>query len=251
MKSPREALRALVVAARTRFYAFALLIGCRRDGAPPRFKARMTAPSYLADGYHPIAPGKLATLVTYLEMTARPDRPARPAPAGFTLEAVPVWPVDDYKALYKEIGWEWLWSSRLLMGDAVLAERLGRPTLLNYAPVTGGRRAGMLEMDWADPENVEITFFGLAPDIIGGGVGAWMMDRAIDLAFGAPATRRLWLHTCHLDSPQALPFYQRMGFSPYARAVEVFDDIRLTGGLDRSAGPHLPVIDAARRPDGL
>lgn len=211
----------------------------------------MSERPYLTDGYHPIAPGKLATVVTYLEMTARPASRVHAAPAGFTLEPIPVWPLTDYKALYKEIGWEWLWSSRLLLGDEKLAERLGRPTLLNFSPVADGRRRGILEMDWANPESVEITFFGLAPDVIGGGVGGWMMDQAIDMAFAKPTTRRLWLHTCHFDSPQALPFYQRMGFTPFARAVEVFDDIRLTGELEASAGPHVPLIRHARRPDGV
>jgi GNAT superfamily N-acetyltransferase len=109
----------------------------------------------------------------------------------------------------------------------------------------------MLEMDHAEPDNIEITFFGLSPAAIGGGVGGWMMDRAIDMAFSRPSTRRLWLHTCHLDSPQALPFYQRLGFVPFARAVEVFDDVRLTGELDPAAGPHVPLIRNARRPDGV
>jgi hypothetical protein len=76
------------------------------------------------------------------------------------------------------------------------------------------------------------------------------MEEAIDLAFARPTTRRLWLHTCHFDSPQALPFYQRMGFKPYARAVEVFDDARLDGRLEAGAGPHVPLITDARHPDG-
>lgn len=211
----------------------------------------MTERPFVADGYHPIPPGKLATVVTYLEMTRRPDRAPRPAPEGYTLEAVTAWPTAAYKALYTEIGWEWMWSSRLRMGDARLAARLADPDLRNYCPVKDDRRLGMLEMDHAEPDNIEITFFGLSPAAIGGGVGGWMMDRAIDMAFSRPSTRRLWLHTCHLDSPQALPFYQRLGFVPFARAVEVFDDVRLTGELDPAAGPHVPLIRNARRPDGV
>ncbi len=75
------------------------------------------------------------------------------------------------------------------------------------------------------------------------------MEEAFRLAWRRPETRRLWVHTCHFDSPQALPFYMRMGFTPFARAVEVFDDARLIGKLDPSAGPHVPPIAAARRPD--
>jgi hypothetical protein len=42
-----------------------------------------------------------------------------------------------------------------------------------------------------------------------------------------------------------------MGFKPYARAVEVFDDARLDGRLDAGAGPHVPLITDGRRPDGV
>jgi GNAT superfamily N-acetyltransferase len=205
----------------------------------------------LVDGYHPLAPGKIATLVTYLEMTEPPPRRTAGPPPGWALQRVERWDLDAFVALYKAIGWEWLWSSRLLVSRDELDKRLHWPGMVAYVPVHDGRRMGMLEMDFAEPADVEISFFGLVPDAIGSGVGRWLMEEAIDLAFGRPETRRLWLHTCHLDSPQALPFYQRMGFRPYARAVEVFDDARLDGRLEPDAGPHVPLIREARRPDRL
>ena len=205
----------------------------------------------LSDGYHAVPPGKLATVVTYVEMTARPDPQPRPTPLGYSLERMPRWDLDAFKRLYVEIGFEWLWSSRLLMTDAELDARLHKPGMEAYVPMLGGRWMGVLEMDFAEPATVEVSFFGLVPDAVGGGIGGWLMDRAIDMAWSRPQTRRLWLHTCHFDSPQALPFYRRMGFAPYARAVEVFDDPRLVGRLDPAAGPRIPVITMARRPDGL
>jgi GNAT superfamily N-acetyltransferase len=207
--------------------------------------------STLADGYHALAPGKLATLVTYLEMTAPPAGRPRPAPEGYALRSVERWDAAAFKRLYVEIGWEWLWSSRLLMPEDALVARLHQPGTRAWTPVVGDRPVGVLEMDFADPASVEISFFGLVPDAVGAGVGRWLMEQAIGIAFSRPETRRLWLHTCHFDSPQALPFYQRLGFRPYARAVEVFDDPRLLGRLDPAAGPHVPVIADARRPDGV
>lgn len=209
----------------------------------------MTDTPFLPDGYHPLAPGKLANLVTFVEMHGKPDRPRRAVPDGFGIEPVASWNVDDFLTLYKEIGWEWLWSSRLLMGREKLAAKLAAPHMRSWCPVRGGRRMGIVEMDTGHPEETEISFFGLVPEVIGGGVGGWLMQEAIDIAFARPGVRRLWLHTCHFDSPQALPFYMRMGFMPYARAVEVHDDVRLLGQLDDSAGPHIPVIRGARRPD--
>lgn len=203
----------------------------------------------LPDGYHALAPGKLANVVTFLETTAPPVPSGRPAPAGYGLERVERWTLAEFRRLYVEIGARWLWTSRMLMSDAVLAERLHRPGTEAYVPVTDGKVMGILELDFADPADVELSFFGLVPEAIGGGVGRWLMEEAFRIVWSRSETRRLWLHTCHFDSPQALPFYVRMGFSPYARAVEVHDDPRLIGRLDPAAGPHVPVIAAARLPD--
>jgi hypothetical protein len=51
------------------------------------------------------------------------------------------------------------------------------------------------------------------------------------------------VHTCTLDHPNALGFYLRSGFTPYARSVEIADDPRLHGVLPRSAAPHVPVME--------
>lgn len=207
--------------------------------------------SFLGDGYHALGPGKMANVVTYLEMTAPPAGHRRPIPEGWSLRPVDRWEIDEFRRLYVEIGWEWLWFSRMMLSDADLEERLHRPGTRAWTPVRDGRPLGVLEMDFARGADVEISFFGLVPDVIGRGAGGWLMGEAIAVAFSRPDTRRLWLHTCTLDSPQALPFYQRMGFTPFARAVEVHDDPRLVGRLDESAGPRVPLIRNQRRPDGV
>lgn len=209
----------------------------------------MTDTTFLPDGYHALAPGKLANVATFLEVTERPHRPRRPAPAGYVLEAVEHWDTDAFLDLYREIGWEWLWSSRLLIAREKLEAKLAAPHLRSWCPVKDGRRMGIVEMDLSKPGETEISFFGLVPDAVGGGIGGWLMQEAIDLAFARPGVKRLWLHTCNFDSPQALPFYMHMGFVPYARAVEVHDDVRLLGRLGESAGPAIPMIRNGRAPD--
>ena len=52
----------------------------------------------------------------------------------------------------------------------------------------------------------------------------------------------MWLHTCSLDHPDALDFYNRSGFKPFRRQVEVYDDPRLTGLLPRDAAARMPII---------
>jgi hypothetical protein len=44
------------------------------------------------------------------------------------------------------------------------------------------------------------------------------MSAVVDRAWTAePAPARLWVHTCSLDHPRALGFYQRWGFAAFAR----------------------------------
>ena len=73
------------------------------------------------------------------------------------------------------------------------------------------------------------------------GFGRVLMDEAIRRAWAKPI-ERFWVHTCTFDSPLALPFYIRSGFTPYLRMVEVHDDPRLLGKLAREASPQVPIL---------
>jgi GNAT superfamily N-acetyltransferase len=200
----------------------------------------MTAKPLLAPGYADVPPGKIASVVTCLDMTAPP--PSRPTPAA-TLE-VERWQRPDvpaYRALYRSIGEPWLWFSRLVMSEAALAAILGDPAVEVYVLRQGERRIGLLELDFREEGLCELAFFGLTPEAIGNGAGRLLMNEAVRRAWARPI-RRFWVHTCSLDHPAALGFYQRSGFTPYALMVEVADDPRLTGVLPREAAPHVPLI---------
>jgi len=62
--------------------------------------------------------------------------------------------------------------------------------------------------------SVEIAYFGLVRAFIGNGIGGYMLHRAVEEAWAMGATR-VWLHTCTLDSPSALPNYTARGFVPF------------------------------------
>ena len=65
---------------------------------------------------------------------------------------------------------------------------------------------------------MEIAYFGLTSAAQGQGLGRWLLGRAIDAAWTAGA-EALWLHTCTLDHPAALPNYRARGFVPVAEEV--------------------------------
>ncbi|MCA6115313.1 GNAT family N-acetyltransferase [Bradyrhizobium sp. WSM 1738] len=195
----------------------------------------------LPDGYSDIPAGKVAAIVTHLEITARPA--PRPDPASaWTLRRVETPPLDWFRDLYRRVGEEWLWFSRIRMPDAELAAHLHAPQLEVYALVDAGRDEGLLELDFREPGQCEIVMFGVAAKLVGTGAGRWLMNRAQDIAWSRPIDR-LWLHTCTFDHPAALAFYQRSGFRAFRRQIEVRDDPRLDGTVPRVVAPHVPVIE--------
>jgi GNAT superfamily N-acetyltransferase len=198
----------------------------------------------LPDGYSDVPAGKLAAVVTCLEMRAPPARRDDPEQPGITLDRVVTPDLAWYRDLYARIGTEWLWASRLAMADADLTAVLHHPDVEVYAVMKAGRAEGLLELDFREEGVCELAFFGLTPATIGGGTGRWLMNRAIARAWSREALQRFWVHTCTLDSPQALNFYIRSGFTPVKRQVEVFDDPRLAGILPETAAPVVPIIRA-------
>lgn len=195
----------------------------------------------LPPGYHPLPEGHLANVVTCLEMTARPA--LRPAPeAGFSLERMGAGDTQRFRALFRAIGEDIMWFSRLAIEEAQLAAIIGDPKVHCHALVKDGEDIGLLELDFREEGQCELSFFGVVPTAVGGGAGRYLMNEALTRAWDQPINR-MWVHTCHFDHPSALAFYQRSGFKPYQVMVEVHPDPRLTGTLPRTASPRAPLIE--------
>lgn len=191
-------------------------------------------------GYHPLPQGHLANVVTCLEMTAKPE--LRPAPEqGFTLERMGAGDTGRFRALFRSIGQDIMWFSRLMLGEEQLAAIIGDERVSCHALVKDGADVGLLELDFRAAGECELSFFGVVPSAVGGGAGRYLMNAALTRAWAQPITR-MWVHTCNYDHPSALAFYQRSGFRPYAIMVEVHPDPRLTGQMPRHASPQVPLI---------
>ncbi len=195
-------------------------------------------------GYTDLPPGKLANVVTYLEMRARPPVRALAPRPELGLTRLTGAEGERYLAIYRVLGERWLWWSRLAAPRESIAALLDCPDVEAYALTCRGQDAGLMELDFRDDGAAELTFFGVYEALIGTGAAAWLMAQAIDKAWDRSPSR-FFVHTCTFDHPRAVHFYRRNGFTPYKFAIEVDDDPRLTGGLPRTAGVHVPVIDPA------
>ncbi len=196
----------------------------------------------LPDGYSDVPAGKIAAVVTHLEMLSPPAPRSAPALPAIAVRDVPKPSVAWYRDLYGRVGADdWLWFSRLRMTEAALATVIHDPNVEIFALTRDGRDEGLLELDFRTPGECELAFFGLTKALLGKGAGRLLMNAAIDRAWSHPI-RRFWVHTCTLDHPDALAFYIRSGFRPFRRQIEIADDPRLTGVLPETAAPHVPII---------
>ncbi|MCK1421440.1 GNAT family N-acetyltransferase [Bradyrhizobium sp. 180] len=195
----------------------------------------------ISDGYSDVPAGKIAAVVTHLEMTAPPERRDDP-PGAWTLRKVDTPALAWYRDLFRRVGEEWLWFSRARMTDAELAAIIHAPGIEVYALVADGSDEGLLELGFREPGQCELTYFGVTARLIGTGAARFLMNRALELAWSRDV-RRVWVHTCTFDHPSAVAFYQRSGFRAFRRQIEVADDPRLDGTVSRTAARHVPIID--------
>lgn len=195
----------------------------------------------MRDGYTDLPPGKLAAVVTYLEMCTPPAFPEALQTSDFEIRRVTQPDLNWYRQLYRRIGEPWLWFSRLRMSDDELRAVLDDPAIDILVLSSSGEDYGLLELDRRHMPDIEVAFFGVTGEMIGRGAGRALLAHALPLAW-EHNPRRVWLHTCTSDHPSALAFYRKFGFVPYKRAIEIEDDPRVTGELSGSAGPHVPIL---------
>jgi GNAT superfamily N-acetyltransferase len=185
------------------------------------------------------------SVVTCLEMLDRPSSLSNERlPNGITLDALHRPDIAAYRALFRKIGADWLWYSRLIMSDAELSAILNDDRCEIFVARKGGEDIGLLELDFREPNVCELAFLGLDTGNTGKSLGRALMNKALALAWSRPIGR-MWVHTCTFDHPSALTFYIRSGFKPYVVQVEVQPDPRLTGHLPLDAAPHVPIIRPA------
>lgn len=159
--------------------------------------------------------GRIETVVTYLEMTTPPERAATPPPCPhLEVRRAHAPMLSFYRYLYDAVGREWTWTERKLLADEQLRAIIEHPEVEVNVLWRAGTPAGYVELDCRRFPEAQIAYFGLVPAFVGRGLGRYLLDWAIFDAWRR-GPRRLWVHTCDLDHPRALPLYRSLGFRPY------------------------------------
>lgn len=152
---------------------------------------------------------------TYLELNAPGDlRRAAPFPAAARVVRHDPCSLSDYRRLYRAVGGPWHWRDRLTWDDATLTSHLTSPDVFIWELLVGDESAGYFELRRSGAAEIELAYFGLTPTFIGRGLGGALLTRAVQEAWTLGANR-VWLHTCTLDSPHALPNYRARGFRDF------------------------------------
>jgi GNAT superfamily N-acetyltransferase len=167
--------------------------------------------------------------VVFLRMNSRPVRPLAVPPPGVTVRRERL-DLPTYRALYARIGSPYLWWLRRIMPDELLRRHLASPSLALHVMRVEEEVAGFFETDASSWPDVNLNYFGLAPEYIGRGLGRLLLDMAIDSVFqGSVGLRGMTVNTCTADHPRALPNYLKAGFTELRRVQETWDIPRRLG----------------------
>lgn len=123
-------------------------------------------------------------------------------------------PVELFRRLYVEVGKNYHWIDRLPWTDEDISAHLARPEISVWLMTYDNKRAGYFELRKCEDGSTEVAYFGLLPNFLGRGLGKHLLTSATEQAWKDGANR-VWLHTCTLDDPAALPNYLKRGFKPY------------------------------------
>lgn len=141
-------------------------------------------------------------------------------------------PASFFRFLYTEVGRYYHWVDRLGWTDEQIRSHLSRKGISLWVMYCAGAPAGYFELELHEDHSTEIAYFGLLPEFIGRGLGKYLLTEAATEAWSGNPTF-VWLHTCTLDDPAALPNYLKRGFKPFKQ--ETYMTIIQPGETLRSA----------------
>lgn len=161
---------------------------------------------------------RIATKTTYLEMRSPTAVEFEPPEDGIDIVRLRQPTVEVYRRLYSSVGRDYHWVDRLLLSDVDLAGVICNEGVEIYVLLVGDETAGYVELDRRTSGEIELAYFGLVPQFVGRGLGKYFLNWTLQQAW-SHRPERVWVHTCDLDHPAALPNYLKAGFHQYDERI--------------------------------
>ena len=121
------------------------------------------------------------------------------------------------KFFYKQVGKKHRWIDRLSWTDEKWMNYISNKNLETYIICESEELVGFFELlNNPELQETEISYFGLLEEYIGKGIGGYALSVAIRKSF-EKNIRRVWLHTCTLDHPNALKNYIARGMTVFKK----------------------------------
>ena len=148
----------------------------------------------------------------FLEMTSPDDlRPSILERDDIEVKQAKIPSAELDRFLYTSVGGDWYWVDRLTWTFEDWLQYVYRPEFETWLVFLSGTPCGYFKLDKQSRSDIEIANFGLLPRFTGQKIGGHLLTVAVKRAWQIGATR-IWLHTCTLDHPSALPNYLARGF---------------------------------------
>lgn len=158
--------------------------------------------------------------IFHLEMLDRNAFHPKPEPPGFELVYIDTPNPELNRNFYQQVGGSWNWSGRLKWSDEDWLQHVEKAQVHTFVGQMDGQPIGYVELEAQSQKSVEILYFGLLPAFIGKGLGGSFLSACVRQAWALPGTRRVWLHTCTEDHPNARANYEKRGFKLFKTEVE-------------------------------
>ena len=129
------------------------------------------------------------------------------------------------KFFYKQVGKKHRWLDRLNWSDEKCINYISNINLDTYIISDSENLVGFFELlNNPHLSETEISYFGLLEEYIGRGIGGYALSVAIRKSFEKDI-KRVWLHTCTLDHPNALKNYIARGMTVFKKEnINIIDN---------------------------
>ena len=130
--------------------------------------------------------------------------------------------LDDFqlnKFFYEQIGKNHQWNDRLVWNDKKWVDYVSNPNVFTFVLKDNEDITDFFELIYhKDKSEIEIAYLGLLKDYMDKKLGGYMLTEAIKLSFSYKV-KRVWVHTCSLDHPNAIENYKSRGMKVFKTEI--------------------------------